>query len=62
MAKERACLNCRTIFEGSKCPSCGESIFSENFKGEVEIFNHEESQIARNMRIVRNGRHAIKTK
>jgi RNA polymerase subunit RPABC4/transcription elongation factor Spt4 len=62
MAKERACLNCRMIFEGSKCPACGESVFSETFKGEVEIFNPEESLIAKNMRINKKGRHAIKTK
>lgn len=62
MAKERACLNCRLIFEGSKCPHCGESVFSESFKGEVEIFNAEESLVAKNLRINKKGKYAIKTK
>jgi RNA polymerase subunit RPABC4/transcription elongation factor Spt4 len=62
MAKERACLNCRMIFEGTKCPSCGEGVFSETFKGEVEVFNPEESLIAKNMKINKKGRYAIKTK
>ncbi len=62
MAKERACLQCRRIFEGSKCPACNEGIFSETFKGEVEIFNPEESVVAKNMRINKKGKFAIKTK
>lgn len=62
MAKEKACLNCRTIFEGAKCPNCGENVFSEGFKGEVEIFKPEESLVAKNMGIKTKGRYAIKTK
>ncbi len=62
MAKERACLNCRTIFEGAKCPMCNESNFSETFKGEVEVFNPDESLVAKNMKIYKKGRFAIKTK
>ncbi len=62
MAKERACLNCKRIFEGAKCPACNESVFSETFKGEVEIFNSDESVVAKNMRINKPGRYAIKTK
>lgn len=62
MGKERACLNCKTIFEGSRCPVCNESVFSETFKGEVTIFNPEESLIAKNLRINKKGRYAIKLK
>ncbi len=62
MAKERACLNCKRIFEGAKCPVCNEGVFSETFKGEVEIFNPEESLIAKNLRINKKGKYAIKTK
>jgi RNA polymerase subunit RPABC4/transcription elongation factor Spt4 len=62
MGKERACLNCKIIFEGSKCPACGESVFSETFKGEVEIFNPEESLIAKNLKINKKGKYAIKVK
>jgi DNA-directed RNA polymerase subunit E" len=62
MGKERACLNCRLIFEGPKCPQCNEAVFSETFKGEVEIFNPEESLIAKNLKINKKGKYAIKTK
>ncbi len=62
MAKQRACLKCRAIFEGERCPQCNETVFSENFKGEVEIFNPEKSQIARNMKLTKTGRFAIKSK
>jgi len=60
MIKERACLNCKKIFEGAKCPACNEGVFSEAFKGEVEIFNQDESLIAKNMRIKEKGKYAIK--
>ena len=62
MAKEKACLHCKRIYEGEKCPNCNESPASENFKGRVHIFNSEESVMARNMKIKNNGEFAIKEK
>jgi RNA polymerase subunit RPABC4/transcription elongation factor Spt4 len=62
MAKDKACMICRRVYQGSKCPACNESPFSDNFKGEVEIFNPEESIIAKRMRINKKGRYAIKLK
>lgn len=60
--KQKACLNCRTIFEGNKCPNCGETPSSDSFKGRVHIFNPEKSEIAENMKINKQGEFAIKTK
>ncbi len=60
--KEKACLSCRKIYEGTKCPDCGESTSGENFKGRVYIFNTKDSQIAKNMKINKKGEFAIKTK
>ena len=60
--KQKACLNCRVIFEGEKCPICGETAFSESFKGRVYIFNPENSEIAKNMKINHKGEFTIKTK
>ena len=60
--KEKACLSCRKIFEGDKCPNCGDSASSENSKGRVYIFNTEDSQVAKNMKINSKGEFAIKTK
>ena len=62
MTKERACLNCKIIFEGDKCPICHESSFTESFKGQVSVFNPDESEIAKNMKIRQKGQFAIKTK
>ena len=39
MAKEKACKNCKLIYEGDNCPSCGKKEFSDNFKGKVEIID-----------------------
>lgn len=44
------------------CPNCGETTFSENFKGKVNIFKSDESEIARNMKIKTDGEFAIKSK
>lgn len=62
MAKEKSCLNCKTIYTGDKCPSCGETPASDAFKGRIHIFNHENSEMAYNMDINREGEFSIKTK
>jgi len=62
MVKEKACLNCRTIFEGEKCSLCNETTFTESSKGRIYIFNHAESEIAKNMKLQGKGLFAIKTK
>lgn len=62
MAKEKACLNCRRIYEGAKCPSCGEGQSSESHKGKVFVFDNKKSQIARSMKLNDDGEFAIKPK
>lgn len=62
MGKEKACLKCRTIFEGEKCSHCGETAFTEGFKGEAVIFNPEKSIVANKLEINHKGRVALKTK
>jgi DNA-directed RNA polymerase subunit E" len=62
MVKSKACLRCRTIFEGDKCPQCNETAFSDSSKGEAVIFNAEKSVIGRKMKVNVNGRYAIKIK
>jgi len=62
MAKVKACLECKTIYEGDKCPNCASTAFSESSKGKVHIFNAEKSEIAKNMKIKQNGEYAIKTR
>jgi DNA-directed RNA polymerase subunit E" len=62
MKKEKACINCRIIMEGERCPICNETSSTDSFKGKVYIFNPEESQISREMKITKKGEFAIKTK
>ena len=60
MAKEKACRNCKLIYEGSVCPSCGKKEISDNFKGKVEIVNSEKSEIAKELKINKDGLYAIR--
>jgi len=62
MVKPRACLKCKTIFEEEKCPHCGDTAFTESFKGEAVIFNPEKSIIAHNLKINHKGKVALKIK
>lgn len=62
MAKEKACLNCKRIYEGDKCPACENTQSSENFKGRLHVFNPEESEIAKKVGIKKAGEYAIKSK
>lgn len=60
--KQKACVNCKMVYEGQKCPNCGESLATEGFEGRIFVFNAEESEAAKNMGIEKNGEFAIKTK
>lgn len=61
MAKEKACKNCKIIYEGAKCPGCGNEQSNEGFKGKIKIINAEESEIAKNLKISKKGCFAIRT-
>jgi DNA-directed RNA polymerase subunit E" len=61
MAK-KACRNCNMIFEGEKCHSCGGNDATDSFKGRVIIFNPEESEIAKRIKMGKKGTYAIKTR
>jgi DNA-directed RNA polymerase subunit E" len=60
MAKEKACKQCKTIYEGAKCPECGHEQANDGFKGRVKIINAEESEIAKNLKVNKKGCFAIK--
>lgn len=62
MTKEKACRNCKTIFNGVKCPKCGESEGVDSFKGKVSILNPERSEIASKLGIKAKGFFAIRLK
>jgi DNA-directed RNA polymerase subunit E" len=60
MAKEKACKNCKTIYEGDKCPNCDKKEFSDNSKGKIYISNPEKSELAQMLKITKKGLYAIK--
>ena len=62
MVKQKACLNCKLIYEGEECPNCHSKDSSENFKGKIVIEDAEHSEIAKKLKIQKKGIYAIKTK
>ena len=61
MAKKvKVCKKCKTIYEGDKCPNCGNQEYTESFKGKVIILDPEKSEIAQHLNIKNKGSYAIK--
>jgi len=58
--KEKACKNCRLIYEGDHCPNCEKKETSDNFKGKVEIIDPEKSEMAQRLKVNKKGVYAIK--
>ena len=60
--KAKACKKCRFIYEdGEKCPKCGSSSSTENWKGKIEIVNPEQSEIAKQLKLSEKGVYTIKS-
>ena len=60
MAKEKACKNCKLIYEGDVCPNCEKKDVSDTFKGKVEIVNPEKSEVAKELKITKKGLYAVR--
>ena len=60
MAKEKACKICKTIYEGAKCPECGSTEGIDTFKGKVTVINPEQSEIAKNLKLLKKGHFAVR--
>ena len=60
MAKEKACKNCKLIYVEEKCPNCDKKDISNNFKGKVDIVHFDKSELAKELKITKNGLYAIK--
>jgi DNA-directed RNA polymerase subunit E" len=60
MPKEKACKNCKRIYEGDVCPNCNRKETSDTFKGKIEIVNPEKSELAQHLKITKKGLYAIK--
>ena len=60
MVKEKACKNCKLIYEGDVCPNCERKDVSDTFKGKVEIVNPEKSEVAEKLKVSKKGIYAIR--
>lgn len=56
----KACRQCRTIYEGAKCPACGSAEFFDTFKGRIEVLDPEQSEIAKKLTLTKRGSFAIR--
>lgn len=56
---EKACKHCKRIYEGDKCPNCGNQEYSEDIKGKIVIVDSEKSEIAKRLKIGSKGTYAI---
>jgi DNA-directed RNA polymerase subunit E" len=57
---KKVCRKCKIFVEDEVCPICKEANFTETWKGKVIIVNPEQSEIAKKLKITREGAFAIK--
>jgi len=61
MPKTKACKKCRFIHIEEKCPKCGSTKNTESWKGRIEVFSSEKSEIAKNLTLSEKGSYAVKS-
>ncbi|MBC7130642.1 DNA-directed RNA polymerase, subunit E'' [Candidatus Bathyarchaeota archaeon] len=60
---EKACPTCHRILQSTNvCPTCKITDLSDDFSGLVIIFDPENSEIAKAMKIKEKGRYALKVR
>ena len=59
---EKACKNCNMIYEGDKCPGCGNQEYVEEIKGRLVIIDPEKAEMAKKVGITKPGTYSIKSK
>jgi len=62
MSARKACKVCKRIYDEANCPTCGSNESVKEFKGIVVIFDAQNSEIAKNMKITKAGEYAVKVK
>lgn len=58
----KVCKKCRIFVEGSACPICKGSNFTDTWNGRMYVTNFEKSKIAKIAGITANGEYAIKAR
>jgi DNA-directed RNA polymerase subunit E" len=61
MAKEKACKQCKAIYEGAKCPKCGHTEGNEHFTGRVDVIDAGKSELAKKIGVSEKGVYAIRS-
>jgi len=56
---KKVCKKCKFISSEEKCPVCGSAEFSDTWKGRIFILNPQESEIAKQLKIEKEGTYAI---
>ncbi len=59
---KKVCRKCKIFVNGSECPLCKGTSFSENWKGRIAVLDAERSEIAKKIGIKSKGEYAIKVK
>ncbi|MEK6898698.1 MAG: transcription elongation factor subunit Spt4 [Nanoarchaeota archaeon] len=59
---QKACRQCRAIYEGRECPSCGSKESIESFKGKISVINPEASELAGKLKLTKPGLYAMRTR
>ena len=57
---EKACRECKKIFEGNICPNCRSKNYSEDFGGIIVIADVKNSKIAETLKITKEGKYATR--
>lgn len=56
----KTCKACKLIYEGDKCPNCGNQEYVESSKGRVVIIDPEHSEVAQHVNLKNKGAYAIR--
>lgn len=59
---KKVCKKCKIFVSEDKCPICGNSEFTDTWKGRVIVLNPQQSEIAKKIGVTKEGVYAIKTK
>ena len=59
---KKACKKCKFITNEEKCPNCGSTEFSDNMKVKIFMLKPAESEIAKHLKINKDGVYAVSTK
>ena len=58
--KKKVCKRCKMFIEGSECPVCKTSQFSNNWQGRLAVLDATKSAVAEKIGLKSKGEYAIK--